>query len=227
MSTLTLNIKEIQPMGPTIITGDFNSHITQLTNAQIKRGPSKYDKALINLIKQTHLTPLSANKKDIKENKHWTYHGYNNTHSVNDYILTHNTDNNPKYYTVHQDINCGSTHRLITARIDFQQENTTWTWGKPESYYMKWDKPTTKKYQDTIINIIHNTQKEMENIHTLTPPEQIINLAHYITTTIQNATEICASHSPKHTNHTRTRTHNKRIDKKIPYPPSSNRKSQP
>ena len=88
IDTLMLNYREIIILGEVTIMGDFNSHATHLTPAQKKRGKSQYDRTLGRLLKTTPLKPLMSKGKEVDKDKHWTYHGYNGTRSVNDYILT-------------------------------------------------------------------------------------------------------------------------------------------
>jgi hypothetical protein len=185
IDTLILNQREITLLGPITILGDFNAHVTDKTESQLKKGPQRYDRALLNLLKTSGLTPLRATDDDVTNNIHWTYHGYNKSKSVNDYILTQKHNTSPTLYRVHQDIDIGSTHRLITARIEFQQQENTWSWGEREFYKTEWNNHTVSEYQKTIKSIVMKSPmviRDESQVH-----EQIVQIAEYISSTTTSA----------------------------------------
>jgi len=178
METLTKNYEELQHTGQIIIMGDMNAHITHKTQKQSNNGQTQYDRALSQLLEATTMQPMKeTNESRINENKHWTYHGFNGTKSVNDYVLTQSDQTNKQnYYRAHHDVSMGSTHRLITAKIHFEYSKTTWNWKSQTKPQYDWSEANTKQYQDHINKLLQNDsqassqqpQNEKQTLTTLT-----------------------------------------------------------
>ena len=216
LDSLIMNHREIALLGPVTILADFNAHVTDKTESQIKTGPKGYDRSLTRFLKLSDLTPLRASAEEVKNNQHWTYHGHNKSQSVNDYILTQTHNTSPTFYHVHQDINIGSTHRLITARIEFQRQKATWTWGKKESYYMEWTNTTVSQYQNTVKSNTRKTAGIMDKILKLPIRDQIQQLAEYISNTLIASMQPHAAHTPAKTDDRKHHKTNKGLKPKHP-----------
>ena len=124
----------LSKVGDVIHMGDFNNTETFYSNLF-----KNFAKGLINLF----------NKRCTEKNEHWTLNARGG-HPVIDHILIPGYMSNNTYdYWVHQTLDCGSDHRLITASIKFNRLAQS-TWGRYVSRKCNWTKTDKIKYQHTM-----------------------------------------------------------------------------
>jgi hypothetical protein len=145
MAALRLNYAELSPAGNVVIMGDFNAKITRITAGTVSNyGP--YENSLMDLLSATGLAPLTASRRAVKRNEHWTYLGRNGGRSVNDYILVEEGLSQGAIYMVHQHINLQSGHRLMTATLAITHTKEAVGWGVDDQLRYKWDVEGARTY---------------------------------------------------------------------------------
>jgi hypothetical protein len=145
MNTLQSNYEEFSKTSPAVILGDLNSHIPVVTGDRKTRSTSTYDTHLKALLKKTNLS-ISTNPAQISDDQHWTFNCYSGQ-SVPDYILSDKYANRIIDYHVHQEITCGSPHRLITANLNGIAPKLSDPWGTSDSTWTSWDKDDIADFQ--------------------------------------------------------------------------------
>ena len=111
--------------------GDLNARIPSITGDKGIEHSNAQGVKLQNLLKDTDMS-VCVNQAQQDDNTHWTY--VNPTEevvrrSVPDYILYPRTSRNLcNSFKVHQNVSCGSFHRLLTVRLNqtIQATNSTW-----------------------------------------------------------------------------------------------------
>jgi hypothetical protein len=120
LETMRKNEEHLEKTGAVVAVGDFNSRLNEITGDKNKH-PSNYDRAMRSFLNKSNLE-AATNEGQIREEKHWTFIGRQGGRSVNDYLLA--PTGTVRNYKVHQDVNFGSQHRLITASLAIPHDNT-------------------------------------------------------------------------------------------------------
>jgi hypothetical protein len=158
LKTMRNNEEELAKSGTVVVVGDFNSRLNEMTGDRNKH-PSNYDRAMRAFLAESKLV-AATNETQIKQGEHWTFVGRSAGRSVNDYLLA------PKgltlNYRVHQDVNFGSQHRMITASLLITHSAAQWQWGTKASFKCTWDETTTSAYAEHLSR--EDTTEQLEKL---------------------------------------------------------------
>ena len=183
MKALDANVEQLGQTGAICGMGDFNTKLIHITEG-IKTTYSKdsYEHITWSFIKK-HRLHVPASSRDVIERKeHFTYN-CDLGQSTPDYFMTCSRIRSSNYM-VHQGLNLGSDHRLMTLDLEVDININQWAWGTNTHARIVWENDIPASYAKEVARA-NDRHKHMTALPTT--KANMLKLLDYITGVLNTA----------------------------------------